>query len=53
MRALTLYDVYFAAIPGILERNVEEHWGLIFTNFAPKDKSKKYKIPNWHHSEEF
>jgi prefoldin subunit 5 len=45
IRATTLYELFFAAIPGIIDRNVEEHWGLIFKNFVPKDKLKSTKFP--------
>jgi hypothetical protein len=43
--ATTLYELYFAAIPGIIDRNVEEHWGLIFKNFVPKYKIKTTTFP--------
>lgn len=30
IRVTSLYELYFAAIPGIIDRNVEEHWELDF-----------------------
>lgn len=45
IRATTLYELYFAAIPGIIDRNVEKHWGLIFQNFVPRDKLLSTKFP--------
>ena len=45
LRASTLYELFFAALPGIIERNVNEHWKLIFENFIPKEKLLKTKFP--------
>ena len=44
LRASTLYELFFAALPGIIERNVNEHWKLIFENFIPKEKLLKKKL---------
>ncbi len=45
LRAQTLYELFFAVLPGIIERNVNEHWKLIFENFIPRAKLLKTKFP--------
>ena len=45
IRARNLYELSFASIPGIIERNVNEHWQLIFKNFVPKEELKSTKFP--------
>ncbi len=45
LRALMLYELFFAVLPGIIERNVNEHWKFIFENFIPQAKLLKTKFP--------
>jgi hypothetical protein len=36
LKAMNLYELFFASIPPIIEKEVTKHWDLIFTFFSRK-----------------
>ena len=36
LRATNLYELFFAALPNLLQSNIQTHWQIIFNNFIPK-----------------
>jgi hypothetical protein len=41
----TLYELFFSALPGIIERNVRQHSHIIFRQFVPKKDILQTKFP--------